>query len=93
VTVDASAAKGAVASEPAGIDCPGACTATFEDGTRVTLTVTYGQGSGHVSWDGCDSADGDKCIVQLTADRAVTAHPEPSPRCFVTGSRAFCSRC
>jgi len=78
VSVDTSAAKGAVTSEPSGIDCPGTvCKATFGSTTSVKLTATYAQGSGHVSWEGCDSTDGDSCVVKLTADRFVTAQLAP----------------
>jgi hypothetical protein len=73
VTVDTSAAAGRVSSNPTGIDCPDTCTTTFDDGAEVTLTATYDQGSGHVTWQGCDTPDGDNCIVQLTTDRAITA--------------------
>jgi hypothetical protein len=77
VTVDASAAAGGVTSSPPGIDCRGTCTSTFGDGTDITLTATYDQGSGQVTWEGCDTTSGDNCTVHLTADRAVTAQLFP----------------
>jgi hypothetical protein len=77
VTVDASAMAGGVTSGPAGIDCRDTCTATFDDGTDVTLTATYDQGGGHVTWGDCDMLDGDNCIVHLTADRTITAQLSP----------------
>jgi hypothetical protein len=77
VTVDASAAAAGVTSNPPGIDCPSTCTSTFDDGTDIMLTVTYDQGSSQVSWDGCDSTNGDTCTIQLTADTRVTAHLYP----------------
>ena len=74
VAVDTSAAGGTVASNPAGINCPDKCTATFGSGADVTLTLVYEQGAGHVRWDGCEPADSDSCHVQLTSDQTVTAH-------------------
>jgi hypothetical protein len=85
VTVDPSAAGGTVTSNPPGIDCPGTCNSTFGDGTDITLTATYGQGSGQTLWDGCDTTNGDSCTVHLTADRAVTAHLPPPPIAMATG--------
>lgn len=73
VTVDTSAAAGGVTSNPPGEPCRSTCTWTFADGTDITLTATYDQGSGQVTWGGCDTFSGDSCTVHLTADRAVTA--------------------
>lgn len=78
VTVDTSAAAGGVTSSPLGMDCRDTCTWTFDDGTDITLTATYDQGSGQVTWEGCDTTSGDTCTVHLTADRAVTAHLSPA---------------
>lgn len=79
VTVDSSAAPGRVISAPARLDCGDTCSATFEDGTDVTLTATYDQGSGHVAWGttDCDTFDGDNCVIHLTADRTITATLSP----------------
>jgi hypothetical protein len=77
VTVDATAAAGEVTSNPAGLACPDTCTATFDDGTDITLTATYDHSSGQITWDGCDTSSGDSCMVNLTADRAVTARLVP----------------
>jgi len=77
VTVDTSAAAGGVTSNPPGQDCRSTCTWTFNDGTDITLTARYDQGSGQVTWEGCDTFSGDSCTVHLTANRAVTAHLSP----------------
>jgi hypothetical protein len=53
------------------------CTGTFDDGTDITLTVTYDQGSGQVDWGGCDSTNGDTCTILVTADLTVTARLSP----------------
>jgi hypothetical protein len=67
-----------VTSNPPGIDCRDTCTSTFGDGTDITLTATYDQGSsGQITWEGCDTISGNNCTVHLTADRTVTAHLSP----------------
>jgi hypothetical protein len=77
VTVDTSTAAVSVASDPPGIDCPDMCTKTFDDGTDITLTATYDPGSGQISWEECDTPDGDHCHIHLNADHAVTARLSP----------------
>jgi hypothetical protein len=77
VTVDASAATVRVSSNPPGIDCPGTCTMTFDDGADITLTATYDQSSGQLSWDGCGQANGGSCTVHLISNSAVTVHLVP----------------
>lgn len=47
LTVQVQGAGGSVTSSPAGIDCPGTCSASFAPGTQVTLTAT---GSSFESW-------------------------------------------
>jgi HYDIN/CFA65/VesB-like, Ig-like domain len=80
VTVDTSAAAGAITSSPSGIgNCRSTCTWSFSDGTDITLTASYDQGSGQVTWGGCDANSGDSCTVRLTTDRTVTASISPSP--------------
>jgi GH25 family lysozyme M1 (1,4-beta-N-acetylmuramidase)/Fe-S cluster biogenesis protein NfuA len=64
---------GHVTSSPAGIDCPGTCTAPFAPGTPVTLTATTGQWSG-VTWSGdCTGTDPTGCGVVMDQPRDVTA--------------------
>jgi hypothetical protein len=54
--------QGSVTSAPAGIDCPGTCTAGFPDGSQVTLTATPADGWRLASWGGaCTGAPG--CAV------------------------------
>jgi hypothetical protein len=80
VTVGTSAVAGGVTSNPSGItDCRSTCTGTFDDGTDITLTAAYDQGSGQVTWEGCDTISGDSCTVHLTMDRTVTVQLSPSP--------------
>ena len=44
--------SGGVVSKPAGIDCPGTCTATFAAGTKVVLTPELKDGSSFLHWGG-----------------------------------------
>lgn len=64
---------GTVTSTPAGINCGTACSATYLDGTPVTLTATPGALSIFVGWTGCDSVSGASCTVAMSAARSVNA--------------------
>src|SRR5699024_6034208 len=63
-------------SSPSGISCrsgSGDCEENFPGGTTVTLEASPDQNSTFTGWTGCQNiVDGD-CVVELTADRAVTA--------------------
>ena len=65
---------GAVSSNPAGINCPQTCNASFPPNTQVTLTETPGQNSTFVGWSGggC-SGTNSTCTVTMSADQQVTA--------------------
>jgi DNA-binding beta-propeller fold protein YncE len=60
---------GKVISEPHGISCPNACTATFNPGTRVTLHATPAKGWHFIGWSqGCSGIH--TCV--LTINRTAT---------------------
>jgi hypothetical protein len=62
---------GRVTSQPAGIDCPGTCIATFAAGTDVELTSSASAGS-FLGWsDACNGTGA--CSVRLDGDRSVGA--------------------
>ena len=63
--------RGRVTSIPAGIDCPGACTGHFLEGTGVTLAATGDVLSRFAQWSGACS--GARCAVTLAADTAAVA--------------------
>ena len=72
VTVNSSSTK--VTSQPAGIDCPPACTAFFPSGTIVTLHRNFGL------WYGaCRGEDLDRCVVVVDAPTEVGLTPPPPP--------------
>jgi phospholipase C len=66
------AGAGTVASNPAGISCPGACAASFAMGTDVTLTATPATNYSFAGWSGgCSGTSA--CSVDMTAAETVTA--------------------
>jgi hypothetical protein len=57
---------GSVLSEPAGISCPGTCSARFPTGRTVTLTAVPGSSSVFTTWDGACSGTAPSCEIQVT---------------------------
>ena len=79
VTVSGS---GTVTSNPAGIDCPGTCSTSFNDGTIVTLTATAASGYSFSGFGGaCPSMS---CQVTVsggqTSDVSATFAQLPPPQ-------------
>jgi hypothetical protein len=64
---------GSVTSNPAGITCGSACSASFTSDSPVTLTGNPGPDSIFTGWTGCDSVSGATCTVTMSATRTVTA--------------------
>src|SRR4051812_39140583 len=74
---------GLVTSSPAGIDCGTKCSATFPEGTAVTLSWTAASGSNLTAWTGACSGTS-SCVVVLNTDATVGATfvvgaPPPPP--------------
>ncbi len=65
--------SGRVDSSPAGIGCSGYCSASFEDGTQVTLTATPASGSSFGGWSGGGCGGTGTCTVTLKS--SVEIHP------------------
>ena len=63
---------GTVSSTPAGINCPGTCTASFAPNTVVTLTETEGTNSAFGGWGGACSGTG-PCQVTIYSAASVRA--------------------
>jgi hypothetical protein len=67
---------GSVTSNPLGINCGPVCqgqSATFANGTVVTLSAQAITGVTFVNWSG-DCGGTGACVVTMTADRSVVAH-------------------
>jgi YVTN family beta-propeller protein len=64
--------SGTVTSNPTGIDCGTACTASFTLGSVVQLTATPATGAAFVGWTGACRGVG-KCSVAMTANKSVGA--------------------
>lgn len=76
LTVTVSGA-GAVTSAPAGISCPGTCTAGFAGGSSVDLTATPAAGSVFAGWSG-DCTGTKECVVAASAASHVAASFSPT---------------
>ncbi len=63
---------GGVSSSPTGIACPGTCTASFPQGTVVTLTAQAAPGTVFQGWTGAGCAGTGTCVVTMSAAQAVT---------------------
>ena len=72
VTVGGSG-SGKVTSTPAGISCPGTCSADFATGSKVTLTAGPSSGSTFAGWSGgaCSGTGG--CVVTMSLSQNVKA--------------------
>jgi PKD repeat protein len=64
--------KGAVSSNDGRIGCGSTCSASYPDGTEVSLTATPAEGFVFVGWTGACSGVG-SCKLTLGADASVTA--------------------
>ena len=75
---------GTVTSNPAGINCPSTCTATFPDGTSVQLYGSAASGSLFKGITGCDAYLLGTCTMSMSTSKSVTARfdssgPSPTP--------------
>lgn len=64
---------GIVASSPAGIDCGSTCSASFLDGTPVTLLAPPIAGSTFTGWSGGGCSGTGACVTTMSSNRTVTA--------------------
>lgn len=68
---------GKVTSAPAGIDCGSTCSASFTNGTAVTLTATPDASMRFAGWSGACSGSTTTCQVTIDAAKTATAAFEP----------------
>jgi Divergent InlB B-repeat domain len=71
--------NGSVQSHPAGIDCPGSCTARFRIGQTVTLSANAHPGATFTSWTGDCAGNGTCQITMDTVHNVGAEFSGPSP--------------
>jgi hypothetical protein len=69
----AGAGAGVVVSSPAGISCGAACSASFDEGSAISLTATPVAGSVFSGWSGGGCSGTGPCTVVLSADATVSS--------------------
>lgn len=70
--------SGTVTSSPTGINCGATCSASFAQGTTVTLTAAPASGSVFAGWSGACTGTG-TCSVTMDAAKTVTATFNTTP--------------
>ena len=83
----AGVGSGTVASSPTGIDCGGACSASYNSGTVVALTASATSGSAFAGWAGACSGTG-PCSVTMSAAQTVTATFNVVPQFALTVAKS-----
>jgi hypothetical protein len=90
---------GRVTSRPAGIDCPGSCSAAFARGSSVELTVRPAAGYAFEQWaftnngsEGCQGSRDATCTLTIRADNdfapQITALLKPGAQLFAAPAGA-----
>jgi len=70
----AGTSLGSVTSSPSGIDCGAVCSASFDEGTPVTLTAPdLAPGHRFIGWSGSGCTGTGQCQVTMDAPKSVTA--------------------
>ena len=71
------AGTGSVTSSPVGISCGATCSATFDQGTAVTLIASPTGASTFTGWSGSGCTGTGTCVVTMDAARSVDANFGP----------------
>jgi phospholipase C len=69
----AGVGTGTVSSSPAGINCPGTCSASYLGGTAVTLTASAGSGFTFGGWSGDGCSGSSTCTLTVQGNGTVQA--------------------
>jgi hypothetical protein len=69
----AGTGSGTVTSNPAGINCGTTCSATYDEGTLVTLSASPDSNSTFTGWSGAGCSGTGTCQVTMDAAKSVTA--------------------
>ena len=64
---------GTVTSSPGGIDCGSTCSASYADGTAVTLTAAPESGSAFTGWSGNCTGTSPTCALSMNAAKSTSA--------------------
>jgi uncharacterized repeat protein (TIGR02543 family) len=75
----AGSGSGSVASDPAGLACPGDCAEVFAAGTAVTLTATAAADSELAGWSGGGCTGVAPCVVRASGRVDVVARFDKKP--------------
>ena len=70
---------GTVASQDGFINCGTTCSYSYYSGSQAILTASPARGSFFSGWTGCDSQNGNTCMVTVVSSRSVTAEFSQSP--------------
>jgi hypothetical protein len=73
----ASSGSGTVTSSPGGINCPPTCTASFNNGTSVTLSAAPASGFAFAGWSGGGCTGTGSCTVVMSGAQSVKATFSP----------------
>ena len=69
--------NGTVTSAPDGIDCPSACSDSFDSGMRVVLTAHPAAGESFLGWGGACSGSAATCTVTMDVEKNLGARFTP----------------
>jgi hypothetical protein len=71
--------RGSVVSNPSGLDCPGTCSASFAQGTVVTLTATATGTSRFAGFSGACSSAATSCVLTISGPASVAVRFDELP--------------